>query len=374
MGKKLKVPVLEFKKKELVENEAMAFVREMKIGWNVGNSLDAVARSMPEKETDTETAWHNPLITKELIKAVKDAGFKTIRIPVSWHQHVAGEDYIVSRAWMKRIREVVDYCIDLDLKTILNTHHDINKEFIYPDNEHTANAERFVACVWKQIAEEFKEYDDTLLFESLNEPRLAGTPLEWEPDYTIKEVREAVRNINAMNQAFVNSVREAGGKNRDRYLVVTGYADAVEGVLTEDFEMPKDTVENRLILNIHMYRPVRFAFDEEFRENKTDKFEIDDPESIEPINDVIDKAYEKFVTKGIPVIIDEMGAVDKNDNTQSRINYNAYHAAIAKSAGMMNCYWDNGSVDRKADSFALFDRKTAKVLYPEIIEALIVNS
>ena len=140
----------------------------MKIGWNMGNTLDA---------PDGETSWGQPEITPELIKSVKELGFKTIRLPVSWGKHTVDEDYTIDSAFLDRVQEVVDYCFDNDLYVIVNSHHD--NDFYYPSKERFEEGSKFIESIWSQVAERFKDYGTKLIFESMNEPRLAGTGNEW---------------------------------------------------------------------------------------------------------------------------------------------------------------------------------------------------
>ncbi len=163
---------------------AQRICEDMGLGFNLGNTFDAVVRDDSVfKGLDIETAWHNPKTTREMIKALRKGGFKTMRLPVSWHNHVNGRDDIVSQAWMKRIKEVVTWCLEEDMYVILNTHHDILPGFLYPDAENMARSCEFMKNIWVQIAETFRDFPaDKLLFESMNEVRVF-TNFEWTPDY-----------------------------------------------------------------------------------------------------------------------------------------------------------------------------------------------
>ncbi|MCR4759867.1 MAG: glycoside hydrolase family 5 protein, partial [Oscillospiraceae bacterium] len=163
------------------ENAGMEFVENLKLGWNLGNTFDAAdVRSVTaEHELDYESAWCGAVTTIENIAAIKAAGFRTVRIPVSWHNHVDSEDRI-SEAWMNRVKEVADWCVGMDLYVIINTHHDNAEDWYYPDSAHMERSQQYLKAVWSQIAETFRDYDEHLILESLNEPRLVGTDYEWE--------------------------------------------------------------------------------------------------------------------------------------------------------------------------------------------------
>ena len=161
------------------ESEALSFVKDMKIGWNLGNTFDAIDCNWLSDEMQYESAWCGAVTTKEMIDALKEAGFRTIRIPVSWHNHLTDENHTISEAWINRVQEVVDYAIDDDMYVIINIHHDFSKEYIYPSSEYLEQSKIYVTDIWEQIAERFKDYDEHLIMESLNGPRLVGTADEW---------------------------------------------------------------------------------------------------------------------------------------------------------------------------------------------------
>ena len=106
------------------ETDGMKFVRDMKIGWNLGNTFDAITNAQKEDDLSIEWSWCGEKTTKEMIDAEKAAGFKTLRLPVSWHNHVSGDHYTISEAWLDRVQEVLDYAVDDDMYVILNIHHD----------------------------------------------------------------------------------------------------------------------------------------------------------------------------------------------------------------------------------------------------------
>ncbi len=158
----------------LPDNEAISFVNGMGAGWNLGNAMDAANCTWLSNEMDYETAWCGAMTTRELIKAVADKGFSTIRIPVSWHNHV-DSNFNISEQWMARVKEIVDWSVDAGLYVILNSHHDIEKGYYYPTEAEYKTSEKFVKKIWEQISDEFKDYSDKLVFETSNEPRAVGT-------------------------------------------------------------------------------------------------------------------------------------------------------------------------------------------------------
>jgi len=343
--------------------DAMDFVSNITVGWNLGNTFDATNGG--SMGLGYETYWQGAKTTKELITAVKKAGFNTIRIPVSWHDHVDANNQI-DEAWMNRVQEVVDYCIDQDLYVILNTHHDITKKAMYPTLALEEQSTKFLTDVWSQIAEHFKGYDEKLIFESLNEIRLVDTNYEWTLGSS-QECKDAVAIINRLNQTFVETVRSSGGNNAGRYLLIPGYATSTDGITNSGFRMPTDDANEtpHLILVVHSYAPYGFALNT----SGTDKWSADNSSDTNDIDSLMTKLYSNFVKKGIPVIIDEFGCLDKN-NTEARAANAKYFVEQAHYYKIPCVWWDNHNMTNSGEKFALFNRKTNEVLYPSIVEGI----
>ncbi|MBQ5332154.1 MAG: glycoside hydrolase family 5 protein, partial [Oscillospiraceae bacterium] len=204
-------------------------VKEMKVGWNLGNTLDSVITTPKGTElpSDWETAWGQPVTTKAMIDNVAAQGFNILRVPVTWEGKFGeGPDYTIDPDWMDRVNEIVDYGIDNDMFVILNLHHE---DWHMPTYENEAAAQEILVALWTQIAEHFKKYNEKLIFEGLNEPRLKGDPSEWNGGNA--EARDV---INHWNAAFVETVRNSGGNNKLRHLMVTPYAaSSGENVLND---------------------------------------------------------------------------------------------------------------------------------------------
>lgn len=358
------IPDVEIDKYAYTENEAMQFVRKLKIGWNLGNTFDASnANISAENELSYEKAWCGTITTTENIAAIKAAGFNTIRIPVSWHNHIDAENKI-SEKWMARVREVVDWCRACDLYVILNTHHDIDDKGYYPDTKNLERSKTYLTAVWQQIAETFKDYDEHLILESLNEPRLMGTSVEWWLDKSSAECLDSVSVINQLNQLFVDTVRAAGGNNETRWLMCPGYAASADGALYDGFTVPTDPA-NHIIVSVHAYTPYNFALNAA----GTKEFPLDSATPKNEINNFMDGLYGKFIMNGIPVVIGEFGARNK-DNLQDRVNFAAYYIAYARARGITCVWWDNNAFTGSGENFGLLSRRDNIFLYPDLVQAL----
>lgn len=346
------------------ESEGLQFTKQLKLGWNLGNTFDASdCESYTSNDLDYESAWCGSVTTTRDIAAIKAAGFQTIRIPVSWHNHVDAQ-YHINEAWLNRVKEVVSWCRTCDLYVILNIHHDNAEDFLYPDSVHLEQSKAYVTAIWEQLAAAFADEDEHLIFEAMNEPRLVGTAYEWSLDTGNAVCQDAVSCINTLNQVFVDTVRAAGGNNAVRYLMCPGYAASVEGCLNDGFALPQDPA-NRVIVSVHAYTPYNFALNK----TGTDEFDCENSADVGSITSFMDNLYGKFICNQIPVVIGEFGALNK-DNLEQRVEFAAVYTAAAHRRGIPCCWWDNNAFSGSGENFGLLYRKTAKFLYPEIVQAM----
>ena len=370
------IPVIEELKPFTVpENEAMAFARRMKAGWNLGNTFDAHDDEGWFKGSGAamETAWGNPVTVPEVMDLLKEAGFNTLRLPVSWHNHV-DENYTIDPAWMARVREVADAALSRGLFVIVNVHHDNHENqsaWFYPDEAHFDRSAAYLKAVWRQMAEAFADCDEHLILESLNEPRLVGTKYEWSWDPASAECKEAADCINRFNQLFVDTIRSTGGNNASRFLMVPGYAASPWFEVNAAFQLPKDSAENRLMVEAHAYTPYPFALQPDSHDSV---FTLDDTAKKAEISNFLNQLYRRFVSRGIPVIMDEFGAVNRGGNLQDRVNFAAWYVASASSRGITCCWWDNGIFSGNGELFGILDRNTLQWRYPDIALAIEKNS
>lgn len=361
------LPVGEF---ALPESEALDFVHNLTLGWNLGNTLDAIDCTWLSNEMDYESAWNGQKTTKEHITAIKNAGFRSIRIPVSWHNHLSDSaSYTISRPWLDRVNEIVDYCIDQDMYVIINIHHDNSKEFLYPSSQDLDRSVRYVTAIWQQVSERFRDYDEHLIFEALNEPRLVGHPNEWWIDPNSADCKDAIQCINQLNQAFVDTVRASGGSNKTRYLMCPGYAASPDGALNDGFVLPKDSADNdhRIIVSAHAYIPYNFALESPGTSSWSSANKTDVNNMVGFMNNL----YNRFTSKGIPVIIGEFGAMEKNGNLSARVDFASFYVAAARARGITCFWWDNNCFEGDGERFGLFDRASGQIRYPEISQGMV---
>ncbi|MCR5718573.1 MAG: cellulase family glycosylhydrolase [Oscillospiraceae bacterium] len=317
------------------DGNAAALAANLRIGWNLGNTLDSYDKSAGKKVD--ETYWGNPIVTKELFDAVRAKGFNAVRIPVSWTNHLK-DDNTIDPVWLNRVQNVVDSAMADDLYVILNMHHD---DYTWLEPLHAqedAVTEKYVT-IWKQIAEHFREYDTRLLFEGMNEPRVIGSANEWTGGTA--EERDVINHLLA---EFVKTVRESGGQNTLRTLVVTTHAASITDAAVNGLLLPKD---DNLIVSIHNYSPWKFTT----KDYPAEKI-FDDSGRAE-LDRQFSMLHDKFISKGVPVIIGEFGAENKNNDSDRRAFY-SYYVETAARYGIPCFIWDNGL----KDSYGLIDRRT----------------
>ena len=363
------IPEVNIEPFDVPDTEAFRFVHNMKIGWNLGNTFDASNDEGLSNEMDFETYWCGVETTGDMFADLKEAGFNSVRVPVSWHNHV-DENYQISEAWLNRVQEVVDYAYDNGMYVILNIHHDNSESFMYPDSAHLDQSVDYVTTIWEQLCRRFEDYDEHLIFECMNEPRLVGSQYEWWINAGAEECKDAISCINEINQAFVNTVRAGGGNNPNRYLMVPGYDASPDGALNNGFVLPADTVEDRLIISIHAYTPYNFALQADGESGSTSEFDSDASSSTADIKSFMDRLYNKFIKNGIPVVIGEFGSRDKGQNMQARIDHATYYIAAARARGMSCLWWDNNAFTGNGENFGLYYRRSGRFLYPDIVTAL----
>lgn len=327
--------------------KAIRFVGRMGAGINLGNTLDSTG--LREYRTDAddleyETFWGNPRADAETFCAMKAAGFGTVRIPVTWEDHL-DEDYQISESWLNRVQEVVDMALEEDLYVILNMHHE---KWLNLEMEREEEIREEFVTVWEQIAERFRNYDEKLLFEAMNEPRLRDSEYEWTSG--TEEMRSMV---NGLNEVFVKTVRDTGGENKKRYLMVCPYATNHESEAMQGLVVPDD---DRVIVSVHMYTPYSFC------QKEDGDITWDTEETRERVAGAFREMNSLFVEQNIPVILTEFGCVDKG-NTQERVTWTEHYMEQSTRYGIPCIWWDCGS-------YGLLDRENKTWKFPEIVEVL----
>lgn len=334
-----------------MELDAVDLMKNIKIGWNLGNSLEA---------TGGETAWNNPATTLAMITKIREMGFNAVRIPCSWDQYLNDETtYEIKATWLARVKEVVDYCMQNDLYAILNIHWDggwLENDIPNGFNEEVNNKQR---VLWTQIATYFRDYDEHLLFAGCNEPNV--------------EDEDDMATLLKYEQTFVDAVRATGGKNVYRNLIVQGPSTDIDKTMQYMTALPVDETPNRLSVEVHYYSSWQFCgmendeswgkafyfWGEENKKYATGVYEgrWDNVCGESYVQSQFQKLKERFTDQGIPVIIGEFAAIRRTlSDEQAQEGHDLSRAAFdecvvreANARGLVPFYWDRGDgvLDRK---------------------------
>lgn len=353
-------PIIAFADDEISAFEsANDAVKHMKVGWNLGNTLDAHNGQRVTDPKVSEIMWGQPVTTPELMQMMKEVGFGAIRVPVTWYPHMDGNNK-VDAAWMKRVHEIVDYVISTGMYCILNVHHDTGadsnntKSWLKADETVYDQQKVRYEYLWQQIAEEFKDYGERLLFESYNE--MLDTYNSWcfasfaaPGQYNASVATSAYNAINSYAQSFVNTVRATGGNNAKRNLIVNTYG-ACNGAGTwnshlqdplKQMKLPTDITEGHIIFQVHAYPNV-----------------VDLSSAMKEVDQIFRDLNTYLVQKGAPVVIGEWGTSSGNDYIERRSNvlsFAKYFVEQAKAYNYAPFFW-MGLSDGTARSFPAFNQ------------------
>ena len=325
-------------------------VKNMGVGWNLGNTLDATKWGQPQgwnwpSVTAHENEWGQPTTKPELLKMMKEAGFGAIRVPVTWFQEMDSNGKVKAE-WMKRVHEVVDYVINNGMYCILNVHHDTGEgedHWLYANTTCYNNVKDTYQYLWQQIAAEFKDYDQKLLFESYNE--MLDKYGSWNyamsnrtGGYDETEAKDAYNAINQFAQLFVNTVRSSGGNNDKRNLVVNTYGACCGGKWGNELPMeplkqmklPTDMTTGHLIFQVHSYPGLK--------SNNLSSIKTQVTTMMSDLKTVL-------AAKGAPVIIGEWGTLNDDsdvnyaNNKTNYLDFCKHFVTEAKKNDIATFYW-----------------------------------
>ncbi len=326
---------------------AFQIVSDMGAGWNLGNSLES---------SDSETNWGNPATTKAMIDAVAAKGFTTLRVPVRWDDHYSDpSSYTISSDFMDRVETVVNYGLANGMYVILNIHHNDIQTQVSASSSVQAKVTDELKAVWTQVGQRFKNYGDKLIFETINEPRYDE---DWTGNTTFYQC------VNVYNEAARSAIRATGGNNAKRLVMMPTYcasgdSDKING-------WANSSGDSMVAVSIHAYLPFDFAFEGSGHNNwlTSDKTELDA---------FFSRINSTFISKGIPVVIGEFGACNKN-NTDARENYADIYVSLARQFAEQDIpcvWWDNNCFGTGAENFGIFSRASKSFTYGGIADGII---
>ena len=368
---------------------AMKLAKAMECGWNLGNTLDARTSWTAESKVfpfneglTSETVWGEVSTTKEIIETGIKNGYKTIRIPVTWCNHLTDTNYTIDPAWMNRVKQIVNWAYDAGYYVILNEHHSVHDDMNSPlkkcegyivTTESAAESKAFLKAIWTQICQNFnEEYDEHLIFETMNEPRDTAHNHCWDTQpASCSTCKAEVALVNEYNQLILDTIRDSGGNNATRFVMIPAMGTGINEALKDGFKLPEDPATDKLIVTGHMY-PLDYGG----TGNGSHHFDSNTKSSISYNTQAL---YSKFVSKGIPVVIGEFGAArvgyDSDGNkiadfvitAQDRLDCFTYFAQQAGKFSMPFINWDCGG----DNGMATINRKTCSIYEPEYLAAVI---
>ena len=317
-----------------IKKSAIEIVNEMGIGYNLGNSFDCFNETINSID-NLITSKGNPIPTKKTIASIKKYGFKTIRFPVSWSDFMdeAGK---INSEWMTRVKEVVNWTVEEKMFCILN---------VYDDGwllEELSVKNKYIN-LWSQISREFKDYDEYLIFESINNIVIYNN--NYDIDYI---------SLNNLNQEFVDIIRKSGGKNLERLLIISGIMSDLDLTYSSEYKIPIDP-SNNLAISINYYSPYDFTstYDNDviwYDDNGMESYYSSPKKwgSTSEYNELIgnlEMMKKYFVDKGVPVILAEVGVLTEEKKKIESIReylYSIFSISIDYD-GIMACLWDTSS-------------------------------
>ena len=324
---------------------AQEWTRDVVMGWNLGNSLEC---------PKTETEWGNLKTTQAMIKAVAEKGFNAIRIPVRWINHVNNtSEMAVKPEWLARVKEVVDWALAENMYVIINSHHEdwYDRHPFYGQQEEN---NRRLRALWTSIATYFRDYGEKLIFAGTNE-----ITVDWSAP---SAEQQAVQN--SYNQTFVDAVRNTGGKNYYRNLVVQTFACSPYHGLN-GFTIPADKVEGRLSVEFHYYDPYEYCGNCTYYywgEAYKDKGRILTSSTESTITSLFDRIFNTWMKQGLGVVLGEYGVSNHftNNDKQTQMENMQYYlkcvVSEARKHGFAAYAWDNNQFNNGAENFGIFRR------------------
>jgi endoglucanase len=323
-------------------------VKLMAPGWSLGNSFDG---------DPTVTSWGNPAPTQTFIKALHAAGFNTLRLPVTWTDHIgAAPTYTIDSAWMNQVAQTVQWAVDAGMFVFVNTHHEADGNGGWISFPATTSAAQSVAAevtaVWTQIATAFQSFNSRLMFECFNEPNEAGGG----------NTAQAQTDLNIYLEACFKAIRDTGGANSTRIIMIqpVGASPIQSGI--QSMQKVSFINDPNLLISLHTYYPTNFGLSET-------------PYAWGSSADYT--SMQNFISQQIrvwlptqPIVIGEWGSMGAQATANRAAHALAYSQDVT-TAGMVPVWWDNGGSGN--GSYGLFNRTTGAQTYPTIVGGIMTG-
>ena len=332
-------------------------ILEMKLGINLGNTLEACGDWIPKGSLmNYEKAWGSPEVTKEMIEGYAKSGFSSLRIPVAWSNMMLPNN-VINPELLDRVETIVNWTIDSGMVALINLHWDGGWWSKFPESYKDCMT-KFTA-IWTQVSGRFKKYGDRLMFESMNEVGFDSVWNQWGGSRADKKT--AFDIVNDMNKTFVDIVRASGGNNAKRHLLIEVYNTEVKFAYDTMFKMPDDPAR-RLAATVHYYTPSVFAILEADADWGKARDTWGTPADLRELNNNMDLLKRNCVDKGIPIIVGEFAACGKNKTQEMKRLYAISVMEAVYSRDMCPMLWDTPGDQYDRTTYKLRDPKFFKEL------------
>lgn len=324
---------------------SLDYVKALGAGWNLGNSFDGVNTALEEEDL-LEIAWGNPVVVKELIQAVKEKGYDSIRMPMTLYRRFDENTYKIDETWLARYKEVVDWAVEEGLYVMVNIHHDswlwLSR---WDGNKESVEYKKFTA-LWEQVADYFKDAPEQVFFETINEPTFEATGSISAQD-----------KLDAINQAAYDAIRNSGGNNDTRMIVIptlnTNHEDTKS---TATYNFIENLHDENIIATVHYYS--EWVYSANLGKTGFDEVLWDSDYTPRVSADQFFEQLEKsFLSNGIGVIVGEYGLLGYDSASQvnqagEELKYYEYMNQKANEYDVCLIFWDNGSgIDRTSGNY-----------------------
>ena len=283
---------------------SQAYVEAMGKGWNLGNTFEAFDPGNPQFY---ETAWGNPVVTKDLIKSIKDKGFKSIRMPfaVTTRYTLVDGHYVINADFLKRYKEVVDWAVADGLYVQIDLHDVWNWLSNKWDGNKTSVPYLMLVDFWTQTADYFKDEPNQVFFETANE-------LGFDNDTTVSDTETITKQakMDMLNQAAYDIIRKSGGSNATRMILIpTNFtsSDAEKVSATSTFITGLN--DPNIIATVHFYSDWVYSANNG-RTGFDESLWGDDYTPRKGVDQLFNTINDGFISKGIGVIIGEYGLLN----------------------------------------------------------------
>jgi len=323
---------------------AFQLVNDMGIGYNLGDTFNYY-NTKNDKETENEEIklFGTTLPTKNILKEIRKNGFKTIRFQVLYTNYIYNNGKIKSE-WIYKIKELINLIHKLDMYLILSIKH--TRQFWESEKKKSKN--KYINF-WEQIANELIDYDEYLVFESMYE---IGYLAYLDRMYNYYEDKDYL-----LSQYFIDIIRNSGGLNIERLLIVpmlsTDYELSLFNFNYSEYMIPKDPY-NKLAISLYYYFPCEEynplndlqgikLYDKKGYYDEI--FPMIDWGSSKNYKDIVmnfDFMKKNFIDKGFPIIIGEVGILNdfiKKNNSIEQFLYTLFGMS-SEFEGILPCLWD----------------------------------